>query len=576
MLHEHVFPRPNWRVPTLAFVFLACAGGCGGEPTSVAVAALGITTDSLVINNGQASTRSTTVTLTITTSPSNRPLTMCVTNTSTCTFVPFARTKPWLLTPGDGSKTVSVTLDDQHGTQTALQATVQLDTTAPVAGSLTATPSDALVSLAWDVASDALSGIQSYRLMMSPLITPPSCTYGQRIYEGTDTSFEHTTVRNGSTYGYRVCPVDSAGNVGVGAIALARPAPEYDPPIGTVTINGGALLSRSHSVTLDLDAVDASPIASVCISQDSTCTNFVAWSTTKPWTLRGPVGPATVNVWFRDIYGNTSAPAQATITVDTLTPSRSTLTARTRVEGVIVEWTAATDTNGIASYTLVWVAGSVPPASCTAGTLAYTGTDLTYTDTVGPSGTRSYRLCATDQAGNTNLGVTKTALQLSNVLSNIITPASAQPFTANADAAAPAAVLGLRQRLRHDALIARELPSWAEGLSRAELMNALHEQIAQSALHVRDQFYAWDVVNEAIDDDTLELRAGIPATLGVSGLAQLYKWVEEADPALELYYNDYGVEGSNAKTVAVYGLIEDLIAQGARIDGVEIRPPSGR
>lgn len=562
MLRDQSSGLPSRYAPTLALVCLLGAGGCASDPTSVALAALGIPVDGVVINEGAPNTRSTTVTLNVTTSPTNRPRTMCVTNTSTCTFEPFARTKRWLLTPGDGDKTVSVTLDDGSGNQTALQATVVLDTTVPVAGALTATPSDGLVSLSWAAASDALSGIQSYRLMMSSTIVPPSCNYGQLLYQGADTSFQHTTVRNGGTYGYRVCPIDAAGNTGVGETASARPAPEYDPPTGSVTINAGDLLARVYPVTLDLTATDASAISSVCISQTSTCTNWVAFSTTKAWTLRGPNGLVTINVWFRDVYGNTSAPQSATITLDTLAPSLPALTTTIDSDGITLTWSAATDLNGVASYTLVWTAGKAPPASCSVGNLAYMGPDLTYVDTLGPPSFRGYRLCATDEAGNRNTGVVASAFQLSNVLLNVIA-VSTDPSVAS-----PAAAFDAAESARGHTLISRELPSWAVGLSRSELLAAVHEQIAQAVDRERRSTAVWNVVNEAIDDDTLELRVGIPATLGVSGLAQVYKWAEEADPEVELGYDDSRIEG--AKAEAVYRLIEDLIAQGARIDRVGI------
>jgi len=572
MLRDSLSRLANRFVPTLVVGCLAGVGGCGDQTMSVALAALGITTPGVVVDLGSGFTRSTSVTLTVTPPIESAPVTMCVSNTSTCTFIPFASTKRWLLTPGDGTKTVSVTLQDRLGIQTPFQASVDLDATAPVAGTLTATPSDSLVSLSWDAATDALSGIQGYRLLMSTTTTPTSCNNGQLIYQGTDTAFQHTNVWNGGNYGYRVCPIDLAGNIGVGATAQARPAPEYDPPTGTVVINAGDLLTRLHTVTLELDAADASPITSFCVSQTSTCTSWMPWTTTKPWTLRGPNGLITINVWFRDNFGNASAaPMSATITLDTLAPSRSTITTIPGRDGIDVSWTAATDINGVASYTLVWMAGTLAPASCSVGTVAYMGTDLTYFDPVGPSGYRSYRLCATDEAGNTNVGAVKTVVQpVSTVVqqSNIfsITAESARLSVGGAANSSAA---------RHRLISSGELPSWTAGLSRAEFMQALHEHIRQTVGRSRDPLTAWDVVNAAIDDDTLQLRAGIHATLGVSGLAQVYKWVEEADPGVQLYYSDYGVEGSSAKADAVYRLVQDLIEQGARIDGIGTQAERG-
>jgi len=69
-----------------------------------------------------------------------------------------------------------------------------------------ATPGDAQVALSWTGFSDALSGIPNY------------------VYSGPDTSIPpHTGLINGTTYGYRICATDGAGNTSTGATATARP-----------------------------------------------------------------------------------------------------------------------------------------------------------------------------------------------------------------------------------------------------------------------------------------------------------------------------------------------------------------
>lgn len=537
--------RPYRCVPILALVCVLGAGGCGSDPAAVGLVAQGLAVDSLSINNGLPYTRTTSVTLTLTTRLGNRPVTMCVTNAAACTPEPYLTTKRWLLDPTEGLKTVSVTLDDRRGGITALQATVTLDTTVPVAGALTATGSDNRVSLAWDPAIDAVSGVQRYRLMMRTAVAPTSCNDGQLLYQGTDVAYEHITARNSVTYGYRICPVDFAGNVGVGTTAVARAAPEFDPPTGTVTINTGALLTRLHSVTLDLTAADANPVTSVCISQTATCTNWVPWAATKRWELRGPDGLFTVNVWFRDSFMNVSAaPVSASITLDTLQPSLPVLSTIIGIDNIVLNWTAATDVNGIDSYTLVWVTGRTPPVSCSVGTLAYTGLNLTYTDTAGPPGMRTYRLCVTDMAGNVNTRAVIMAMQGPNALPSVIFP-STNLEPANAEPA------------------------------RAKLLDSLHLQMTRSNGFAQARQNTLEVVSDAIDDDTLELRAGLHATLGVSGLAQLYKWAEEADPAVQLFYKDHGIEDSDAKADAVYHFVMALIEEGARIDGIAIERDRG-
>ena len=79
-----------------------------------------------------------------------------------------------------------------------------------------------------------------------------------------------------------------------------------------------------------------------------------------------------------------------------------------------LNWTAATDANGIGSYKLVYRTGAVPPKlTCTDGT-PITVTGLIQTATVTnlvANSFYSFRICATDRAGNVANGsmlVTKT------------------------------------------------------------------------------------------------------------------------------------------------------------------------
>jgi endo-1,4-beta-xylanase len=114
-----------------------------------------------------------------------------------------------------------------------------------------------------------------------------------------------------------------------------------------------------------------------------------------------------------------------------------------------------------------------------------------------------------------------------------------------------------------------QMPNWAAALPDAALVDAVHAHVSTTVEHFRGKVRAWDVVNEAIaDGDTNPIRQGIHWTLGVSGMADAFKWARAADPEAKLFYNDYGIEGLNSKSDAVYRLLEDLIAAGAPIDGV--------
>jgi GH35 family endo-1,4-beta-xylanase len=114
-------------------------------------------------------------------------------------------------------------------------------------------------------------------------------------------------------------------------------------------------------------------------------------------------------------------------------------------------------------------------------------------------------------------------------------------------------------------------PTWVSGLTASQLADAVTANITTTVSRYAGLVRAWDVVNEAIDDSTLQLRAGVHQTLGLAGLAQAYETAHAADPNALLIYNDYGIESPGPKTDAVFALLQNLIALGAPIGGVGIQ-----
>ncbi len=111
-------------------------------------------------------------------------------------------------------------------------------------------------------------------------------------------------------------------------------------------------------------------------------------------------------------------------------------------------------------------------------------------------------------------------------------------------------------------------PDWTSSLDAPALVSAVEAHIKETVPHFAGRVRAWDVVNEAILDGGLGIRPGLHTALGISGMANAFKWAREADPTAKLYYNDYGIEFFNDKSDAVHRLIQDLLAEGAPIDGI--------
>ncbi len=367
------------------------------------------------INNQETYTKSISVQLAISAGDASNVLKMCVSNTLSCSrWITYSTSLAWKLTSGNGLKNVYVWFLTASGllSYTPLSASITLDVAVPTNGTATATAGDASVDLSWSGYTDLVSGIAKYRVMGAPLRAPTHCRSGTPLYEGSSTTYSHTGLTNGTTYKYRICAVDNAGNVSTGVVVGGKPVPETDGPVGTISIANGDTYTRLTSVILALSATDASTISHMCISNTDSCKSWVAYATTKKWTLVSGVQTKTVRVWFRDIWGNVSSSAASdSIEMDVTVPTQGMLDAQAGTRQVSFTWADFADAqSGIASYRLVFALGAVP-ATCLKGTPLAVTTSGTFVHTGLYAGkTYGYRLCAIDRVGNMSIGVAATVL----------------------------------------------------------------------------------------------------------------------------------------------------------------------
>ena len=345
---------------------------------------------------------------------------MCISNTSTCEqFIPFDSMPNWQLSDGDGAKTVYVFLRDKIGNTTKtdqpLTKSIILDSTPPTDGSLTAKLSSIAqhLDLSWSGFADVISPVQKYVLVFSSTQMPASCADGSVIYSDFGTSKSHGPLAPG-TYYYRVCAENAAKLQSTGATASFTVV-ELDklPPTGTVSINSNAPLTRSSSVTVALQATDASGVAKMCISTSSTCRTWENFAATKTVSLPWGQGVRSVYAWFEDRLGNKNAtPFKDDIIVDSTAPITRLMRIEALQKSARITWAAASDANGIAGYKLVYKVGfSGPRIYCTDGVnVPITPGFLTTTVTnLASNTTHSFRLCAIDRAGNVSVGSFATA-----------------------------------------------------------------------------------------------------------------------------------------------------------------------
>lgn len=128
---------------------------------------------------------------------------------------------------------------------------------------------------------------------------------------------------------------------------------------------------------------------------------------------------------------------------------------------------------------------------------------------------------------------------------------------------------GIRVR-GHTLVWGESLPGWVheQAVDAASAKQILKEHIQQVVSHYRGKVDAWDVVNEAWNEDgtlrdTIWLR-----TIGPEYIPLAFQWTHEADPEAELYYNDFENEVSNSKSEAMLQALTEWKEQGVPIDGI--------
>jgi endo-1,4-beta-xylanase len=137
----------------------------------------------------------------------------------------------------------------------------------------------------------------------------------------------------------------------------------------------------------------------------------------------------------------------------------------------------------------------------------------------------------------------------------------------------------------HTLLWHQMIPGWlTEGrFSFDDGIDVLRGHIETVTRRYRGQVTAWDVVNEAIDENGGGRDSLFSRAFGPDYVTMAFHWAHEGDPDAKLFYNDFSAEGLNRKSNAVYTLMKDLLSQGVPVHGVGLQmhvhvwdPPKSR
>lgn len=91
-----------------------------------------------------------------------------------------------------------------------------------------------------------------------------------------------------------------------------------------------------------------------------------------------------------------------------------------------------------------------------------------------------------------------------------------------------------------------------------------HQLTYNNNSHYAPTCYAWDVVNEAFDEDGTLRSTIFSSTIGPDYIAHAFRFARKyAPPTTKLYYNDYNIETINAKSDAARALVRSLLSDNS-------------
>ncbi|WP_239123929.1 endo-1,4-beta-xylanase [Rhizocola hellebori] len=115
-----------------------------------------------------------------------------------------------------------------------------------------------------------------------------------------------------------------------------------------------------------------------------------------------------------------------------------------------------------------------------------------------------------------------------------------------------------------------QTPGWVQGLNATAMRAAMQDHITTVVGRYANNaaVRSWDVVNEAFEENGSMRQSFWLNTMGQTYIADAFRFARAADPDARLCINDFNVEGINAKSTAMFNLVQSLRAQNVPVDCV--------
>ena len=129
----------------------------------------------------------------------------------------------------------------------------------------------------------------------------------------------------------------------------------------------------------------------------------------------------------------------------------------------------------------------------------------------------------------------------------------------------------------HTLLWHKAVPQWltSSSYTSAQMAEFAQEHITSVIQHFGSNIFAWDVVNEAFNDDG-SMRSTLwydRPGIGYAGqrtayIEQALVWAHAANSIIKLFYNDYAADTMNPKSDAIYSMARDFKKRGVPLHGI--------
>lgn len=125
----------------------------------------------------------------------------------------------------------------------------------------------------------------------------------------------------------------------------------------------------------------------------------------------------------------------------------------------------------------------------------------------------------------------------------------------------------------HTLIWHQQLPQWILDFqgSASDWEQLMKVHIQTIMLHFKNKVIAWDVVNEAFNEDGTLRNSIWKQKIGASYIEKAFLFAKEADPNALLFYNDYNLESNPTKLKSVLSFLNNLRERGVYVDGIGIQ-----